>query len=70
MQAIFIADGPFSIAAKRSRSRNHFDSNCSEPTVIEGFANVEMKGLIAKLLGVAIDGTSHNGTSGFWDKYF
>jgi len=70
MQAIFVADGPFTQRVKQSLMASHDKAlHYQTPTVIEGFANVELKGLIGKLLGVNIDPHSHNGTAGFWDKY-
>jgi len=67
MQAVFIADGPFSRGAKIHSS---FDSANGTPTVIDDFDNVEVKGLVAKIFGIELEKTSHNGTAGFWDKYF
>jgi len=66
MQAIFIADGPF---AKRAKQRTQSHALFGAPTVIENFTNVEVKSLIGKLLYVPIEDTSHNGSTGFWDRY-
>jgi len=70
MRAIFIADGPFTQRAKQI-STSYWDHKLrwKSPTVIEGFANLEVKSLLGKLVGVDIGETSHNGTVGFWDKY-
>jgi hypothetical protein len=38
---------------------------------MKGFPNVEIKGLVMKLLGLESDKQAPtNGTAGFWDKYF
>jgi hypothetical protein len=66
MQAMFIAHGPFAQSVKRLLNT---DALWNSPTIIEGFANVEVKGLIGRLLDISIKDDSHNGTTGFWDKY-
>ena len=38
--------------------------------VMETFQNVEVYGLMVKLLGIEGFAASTNGTKGFWDKYF
>jgi hypothetical protein len=65
MRAIFIADGPFVRRVKQKRSPRL----PKETWLIEGFPNIEVKGLIARLFNVSLPVGSHNGTEGFWDKY-
>lgn len=38
--------------------------------VMEGFENVQIYGLVMKLLGLENWAARNNGTQGFWDKYF
>ena len=38
--------------------------------VIEGFENVQIYGLVMKLLGLEDWSARNNATRGFWDKYF
>lgn len=66
MRAIFVADGPFSQEVKQKRAL----VSRGKSWVIEGFPNVELKGLLARLFGVPLAASSHNGTEGFWDQYF
>ena len=41
-----------------------------EPQIIEGFENVEVYGLIVKLLGIVQKfAAPTNGTAGFWERY-
>jgi len=40
-----------------------------DPMVIEGFENVEIYGLICRLLGIEKFMAPNNGTVGFWDRY-
>ena len=37
---------------------------------METFQNVEVYGLMMKLLGIEKFAAETNGTKGFWDKYF
>ena len=37
--------------------------------IIEGFENVEIYGLICRLLGIERFMAPNNGTVGFWDRY-
>jgi hypothetical protein len=37
---------------------------------MKGFPNLEINGLIMKLLGLEDKQPPTNGTAGFWDKYF
>ena len=38
--------------------------------VIQGFENVQIYGLVMKLLGIEEWSASNNATRGFWDRYF
>ena len=38
--------------------------------VMEGFENVQVYGLVMKLLGLEDWSASNNATKGYWDKYF
>jgi len=38
--------------------------------VMEGFDNIEVYGLVMKLLGIEKYSALNNGTVGFWDRYF
>jgi hypothetical protein len=75
MRALFVADGPFSRSAKLKSNANLKVSGIEgknataamEPFVIEHFDNVQLYGLVAKLLGFKPAKT--NGTEGFWDDY-
>jgi len=67
---MFVADGPFSKEAKLRQTLRPEGKNASatiEPLVIDGFNNVEIYGLVAKLLGLTP--AKNNGTEGFWDAY-
>lgn len=66
MQAIFVADGPFSVKVKALNKK----MDAREPALIDNFPNVEIKSLVGKLFGLTVANESHNGTAGFWDKYF
>ena len=83
MHAMFVAHGPFSAVAKavhQSRRSNALTSlwnknagwhSTSDDTyVMDGFQNVQIYGLVMKLLGIEEHAASTNGTKGFWDKYF
>ena len=72
MRAMFVADGPFSSALKTQASNAQGASEGTPdaqnaPFIMEGFDNVEVYGLVAKLLG--IKGAPNNGTVGFWDRF-
>lgn len=84
MRAMFVAHGPFStnvkdVNSKRKRGISDWFSP-SKPSgwesidastyVMEGFENVQVYGLIMKLLGIETWSARNNGTAGFWDKYF
>ncbi|THH20578.1 hypothetical protein EW146_g790 [Bondarzewia mesenterica] len=84
MHAMFVAHGPFSSVAKvvhQSRSSNFVSRALSHPNqgwhsvsddtyVMETFQNVEIYGLVMKLLGIEKIAATTNSTKGFWDKYF
>ncbi|EJT98619.1 Phosphodiest-domain-containing protein [Dacryopinax primogenitus] len=72
MHAIFVADGPFATMAKeklRKAKRHEGDDEdqMHKPTVIDGFASLEVYNLVCRLLG--INGVPNNGTQGFWETY-
>jgi predicted AlkP superfamily pyrophosphatase or phosphodiesterase len=73
MQAIFVADGPFSATVKTSL-RNERTKKCMgseilhQPEVIEQFNNLEVYNLVTRLLGLT-NQAPNNGTKGFWNKY-
>lgn len=60
-----MADGPFVRQIKQKRG----PLLGGQTWVIDGFPNIEVKGLIARLFNVSLSAGSHNGTDGFWDKY-
>jgi hypothetical protein len=66
MRAMFVADGPF---AKRASSRlSRRSRNTGVDRIIPGFPNLELYGLVTKILGLTP--APNNGTAGFWDQYF
>jgi hypothetical protein len=76
MRAVFVADGPF---ARRTTAQLRIRSGVleqspgvysrdSRETLIPGFANLELYGLVTKILGLTP--APNNGTEGFWDQYF
>ena len=84
MHAMFVAHGPFAAVAKASAAAVSVSalSNSSTTTaagwhstsdgayVMETFENVQIYGLMMKLLGIEDRAAPTNGTRGFWDKYF
>ncbi|KAI5114638.1 hypothetical protein M0805_004157, partial [Coniferiporia weirii] len=86
MFATFVAHGPFStnvkdVHNKRSSSLSMFRSAAKRSSpgwhsiqdsayVMEGFENVQIYGLVMKLLGLEEWSANNNATKGFWDKYF
>lgn len=50
--------------------RPGWDSVKDSAYVMDGFQNVEIYGLVMRLLGITDSCAKHNGTAGFWDKYF
>lgn len=75
MHAIFVAHGPFAEnlkAVRRREKRSLPDSSDEESriSVVEGFKNLEVYGLVARLLGIPERSRApHNGTEGVWDTY-
>jgi hypothetical protein len=72
MHAMFVADGPFSVHVKRKRGvhMSHDGLARGETYVMEGFMNLEIYGLVARLLGIqSAQMASNNGTADFWAKY-
>lgn len=85
MRAMFVAHGPFStnvkdVHNKRAPSLFSRDPKMNAPAgwhsigkagyVMEGFENVQVYGLVMKLLGLEDWSASNNATKGYWDKYF
>ncbi|KAI0036572.1 alkaline-phosphatase-like protein [Vararia minispora EC-137] len=81
MHAMFVAHGPFSAIAKAVQAQNTdrrslwnanegWHSTSDDTYVMNGFENVQIYGLVMKLLGLEEYAASTNGTAGFWDKYF
>ncbi|KAH7927802.1 Phosphodiest-domain-containing protein [Leucogyrophana mollusca] len=73
MRAMFVAHGPFSTGAKVSFSagtKDAWHSTEEDAYVINGFENVQIYGLVMKLLGIEDRAAPTNGTEGFWDAYF
>ena len=78
MQAMFVAHGPFSNAAKALHrqswmlNRNKgWHSTSDDVYVMDGFQNVEVYNLVMRLLEVPKDlWAKTNGTVGFWNRYF
>ena len=66
MRAMFVADGPFA-SSVRSRSAHTLDEGGA--LVVPGFRNLEVYGLVAKLLGFERWAAPNNGTRGFWDGW-
>jgi hypothetical protein len=67
MRAMFVADGPF---ANRAGTilRARAPVSTDPVKVIPGFPNLELYGLVTKLLGLTP--APNNGTKGFWEQYF
>lgn len=85
MRAVFIASGPFTdrVRAQVSSRPSRFSRvktmaakppiyvppRGGDPVLIEQFENVEVYGLVMRLLGISQ--VAHtNGTAGFWDTWF
>ncbi|KAJ7600864.1 Phosphodiest-domain-containing protein [Mycena floridula] len=78
MHAMFVAHGPFSSVVKAlhqnskrsflSRPNLGWHSTMDDVYVMDRFENIQIYGLVMKLLGVQAAPT--NGTTDFWDKYF
>lgn len=80
MHAIFVAHGPFSTnvkdvnkpptrSLKRAKSGPGWHSIDDSAHIMEGFENVQIYGLVTKLLGMEDWSAQNNATKGFWDKY-
>ena len=81
MHAVFVAHGPFSTNVKdvnnkrstsllrRAKPGPGWHSIEDSAYVMEGFENVQIYGLVMKLLGLENWSASNNATKGFWDKY-
>ena len=82
MHATFVTHGPLSAHIKDlhcgssrldrlSRVTRESSALGSDSTyVIDGFKNIEIYGVIVKLLGIEEWAAVNNGTPGFWDQYF
>ncbi|KXN88101.1 hypothetical protein AN958_07560 [Leucoagaricus sp. SymC.cos] len=81
MQAMFVAHGPFSAVVKtlhQSKRRRRslswankgWHSTADNTYVMDAFSNVEVYGLVMKLLGIENFSANNNSTVGFWDIYF
>ena len=81
MYATFVAHGPFSTNVKdvkgkqptslfRRKNNKGWHSIQDSAYVMEGFENVQIYGLVMKLLGLEEFSAKNNATIGFWDKYF
>jgi len=81
---MFVSDGPFSGKIKQKRAlasrsigglisrmfkKDGWFEATGETYIIKGFKNVEVYGLITKLLGIEDFAAKTNGTVGFWDRY-
>ncbi|MBW0538224.1 hypothetical protein O181_077939 [Austropuccinia psidii MF-1] len=76
MRGIFVAHGPFikSIKTQRLSKRRSLEGIKKmideEISTIEGFSNLEIYSLIAKLLNLEKFLAPNNCSKGFWDQYF
>ena len=85
MYATFVAHGPFSTNVKDVHSKRSsgilrrafgwgyhsgWHSVDDDVYVMNGFENVQIYGLVTKLLGIEDYAAPNNGTKGFWDRYF
>lgn len=84
MRAMFVAHGPFTSVAKAlhqarssslipralGRPNKGWDHIGDDTYVMDPFQNVEIYGLVMKLLGIEKVAAQNNGTKGFWDPYF
>jgi predicted AlkP superfamily pyrophosphatase or phosphodiesterase len=80
MHAMFVAHGPFSAVVKDLHKSSlsawlpwknkGWHSTSKDTYVMDTFPNVEVYGLVSKLLGMEEFSSHNNGTKGFWDKYF
>jgi hypothetical protein len=58
----------FSRLITRSHDRDEWHAT-GETYVMQGFQNVEVYGLVTKLLDIEAYAVKTNGTSGFWNQY-
>ena len=58
----------FSWLTRRFRDYDGWHTT-GETYVMRGFQNVELYGLVIKLLDIETYAANTNGTSGFWDRY-
>ncbi|KAF8594615.1 Phosphodiest-domain-containing protein [Ceratobasidium sp. AG-I] len=78
MRAMFIASGPFTDRVRAqvfssTQSPNVLANRFARkngPVLIEHFQNVEIYGLVVRLLGIRQWTAQTNGTDGFWDAWF
>ncbi|KAK4684949.1 hypothetical protein P7C73_g5211, partial [Tremellales sp. Uapishka_1] len=68
MQGIFLAQGTF--VDKLKAKANIPRAKREDILVLESFANLEIFGLVMKLMGLDKVAPTHNGTVGFWDQLF
>ncbi|KAK6907832.1 hypothetical protein I203_101833 [Kwoniella mangroviensis CBS 8507] len=69
MQAIFFAKGPFVKSIKKKASSEVYES--TKPPILKSFPNLEIFSLVTRLIGLSPSfEPAHNGTIGFWDRYF
>lgn len=82
MHAVFVAHGPFASSIKAQRRMKRAEASVGDVawiggekeeeliSTIPGFANLEVYNLVAKLLGIPVEGRApNNGTVGFWEQY-
>ena len=53
-----------------ARPNQGWHSTADDTYVMDTFQNVEVYGLVMRLLGIEDRAAPTNGTKGFWDKYF
>ncbi len=73
VKAIHQARSEASILSRRlsfMRPNKGWHCTSNDTYVMETFQNVEVYGLMVKLLGIEEFAAETNGTKGFWDKYF
>ncbi|WWD05374.1 hypothetical protein V865_003448 [Kwoniella europaea PYCC6329] len=69
MQAIFFAKGPLVKSIKEKAPLEVYES--TGPPILKSFPNLEIFSLVTRLLGLSPSfEPAHNGTIGFWDRYF
>lgn len=65
-----LASRMFSRLSRRASSGEGWHSVDGSTYIMDGFENVQVYGLVMKLLGLEDWSANNNGTKGFWDKYF